>query len=153
MRRTEKYGAVTKDEAERSPSALLRAVSMSNGRWTFYEAVILEKGERVESVSFNARLQGSSGIVYPIWIGIHRTTNEWKGDKLTWNNQPGFEDELLGITPYYAGEPGHWAYWELDLKRRDFNEEHLSIIMVLEEEVTSEISFTMNPFLIFITYR
>jgi hypothetical protein len=31
--------AVTKDEAQRSPSALLRAVSMSNGRWTFYEAV------------------------------------------------------------------------------------------------------------------
>jgi hypothetical protein len=30
---------VTKDEAERSPSALLRAVSMSNGSWTFYEAV------------------------------------------------------------------------------------------------------------------
>ncbi len=27
------------DETERSPSALLRAVSMSNGRWTFYEAV------------------------------------------------------------------------------------------------------------------
>ncbi len=27
------------DAAQRSPSALLRAVSMSNGRWTFYEAV------------------------------------------------------------------------------------------------------------------
>jgi serine O-acetyltransferase len=40
MRRTEKYAAMTKDAAERSPpSALLRAVSMSNGRWTFYEAV------------------------------------------------------------------------------------------------------------------
>ena len=35
----EKYAAMTKDEAERSPLALLRAVSMSNGRWTFYEAV------------------------------------------------------------------------------------------------------------------
>ena len=40
MRRTYQYAAVTKDEAQRSPSALLRAVSMSNGRWTFYEAVI-----------------------------------------------------------------------------------------------------------------
>jgi len=39
VRHTEKYAAVTKDEAERSPSALLMAVSMSNGRWTFYEAV------------------------------------------------------------------------------------------------------------------
>ncbi len=65
MRRTEKYAAVTKDEGERSPSALLRAMSMSNGpsallramspstllrtvslsnglsngRWTFYETV------------------------------------------------------------------------------------------------------------------
>jgi hypothetical protein len=35
----EKYAAVTKDAAQRSPSALLRAVSMSNGRWTFDEAV------------------------------------------------------------------------------------------------------------------
>jgi hypothetical protein len=26
---------------QRRPSALLRAVSLSNGRWTFYEAVIL----------------------------------------------------------------------------------------------------------------
>jgi len=40
MRRTYQYAAVTKDEAQRRPSALLRAVSMSNGRWTFYEAVI-----------------------------------------------------------------------------------------------------------------
>ena len=32
---------MTKDEAQRSPSALLRAVSMSNGRCTFYEAVIV----------------------------------------------------------------------------------------------------------------
>jgi hypothetical protein len=39
----DKYGAVTKDEAQRSPSALLRAVSMSNGRWTFYEAVNVGK--------------------------------------------------------------------------------------------------------------
>jgi hypothetical protein len=30
---------MTKDATQRSPSALLRAVSMSNGRWTFYEAV------------------------------------------------------------------------------------------------------------------
>jgi hypothetical protein len=47
---------VTKDEAQRSPSALLRALSLSNGpsallramslsngRWTFYEAVNNEK--------------------------------------------------------------------------------------------------------------
>ena len=41
MKRTYQYAAVTKDEAQRRPSALLRAVSMSNGRWTFYEAVKL----------------------------------------------------------------------------------------------------------------
>jgi hypothetical protein len=35
------YAAVTKDEAQHSPSALLRAVSMSNGSWTFYEAINL----------------------------------------------------------------------------------------------------------------
>ena len=33
------YVGMTKDEAQRSPSAMLRAMSMSNGRWTFYEAV------------------------------------------------------------------------------------------------------------------
>ncbi|MFB0506530.1 MAG: hypothetical protein ACETWT_07350, partial [Thermodesulfobacteriota bacterium] len=33
------YAAMTKDAAQRSPSALLRAVSMSNGSWTFYEAI------------------------------------------------------------------------------------------------------------------
>jgi hypothetical protein len=38
---------MTKDAAQRSPSALLRAVSMSNGRWTFYEAVKgMEHGEK-----------------------------------------------------------------------------------------------------------
>jgi hypothetical protein len=47
MRRTEKYAAVTKDEAERSLSALLKAVSISNGRWTFYEAVNLDSLLRV----------------------------------------------------------------------------------------------------------
>jgi len=31
---------MTKDAAQRSLSALLRAMSLSNGRWTFYEAVI-----------------------------------------------------------------------------------------------------------------
>ena len=46
MRRTYQYAAVTKDEAQRRPSALLRAVSMSNGRWTFYEAV--KEGNREE---------------------------------------------------------------------------------------------------------
>jgi hypothetical protein len=30
---------MTKDEVQRSPSTLLRAVSLSNGRWTFCEAV------------------------------------------------------------------------------------------------------------------
>jgi hypothetical protein len=35
---------MTKDAAQRSPSALLRAMSLSNGRWTFYEAVILDFG-------------------------------------------------------------------------------------------------------------
>jgi len=39
MRRTYQYAAVTKDEAQRRPSALLMAKSLSNGRWTFYEAV------------------------------------------------------------------------------------------------------------------
>jgi hypothetical protein len=39
MRHIYQYAAVTKDEAQRRPSVLLRAVSMSNGRWTFYEAV------------------------------------------------------------------------------------------------------------------
>ena len=33
---------MTKDAAQRSPSALLRAVSMSNGSWTFYETIIVE---------------------------------------------------------------------------------------------------------------
>ena len=44
------YAAVTKDAAQRSPSALLRAVSpstllrtvsLSNGSWTFYEVIIV----------------------------------------------------------------------------------------------------------------
>ena len=33
------YVGMTKDESQRSPSTLLRAVSLSNGRWTFYEVV------------------------------------------------------------------------------------------------------------------
>jgi hypothetical protein len=52
MRRTEKYAAMTKDAAQRSPSALLRAVSMSNGRWTFYEAVNNEKISLLTFVDF-----------------------------------------------------------------------------------------------------
>ncbi|MFB0506392.1 MAG: hypothetical protein ACETWT_06650, partial [Thermodesulfobacteriota bacterium] len=40
------YAAMTKDAAQRSPSALLRAVSMSNGSWTFYEAIILSEAKR-----------------------------------------------------------------------------------------------------------
>jgi hypothetical protein len=60
---------MTKDEAQRRPSTLLRAVSpstllrtmslsngMSNGRWTFYEAVKNEM--QIESVA--ARLQKHS---------------------------------------------------------------------------------------------
>jgi len=39
MRRTYSYAAMTKDEVQRSLSALLRAMSMLNGRWTFSEAV------------------------------------------------------------------------------------------------------------------
>jgi len=35
------YAAVTKDAAQHSPSALLRAMSLSNGSWTFYEAIIV----------------------------------------------------------------------------------------------------------------
>ena len=38
IRRTYQYAAMTEDEAQRCPSALLRAMSLSNGRWTFYEA-------------------------------------------------------------------------------------------------------------------
>jgi hypothetical protein len=33
---------MTKDAAQRSLSALLKAVSMSNGSWTFYEAIKVE---------------------------------------------------------------------------------------------------------------
>ena len=33
------YAGMTKDEAQRSPSALLRAASLSSGRWAFYEDV------------------------------------------------------------------------------------------------------------------
>ena len=33
---------MTKDEVQRSPSTLLRAVSLSNGRWTFYEVVTIK---------------------------------------------------------------------------------------------------------------
>jgi len=43
---------MTKDAAQRSPSALLRAVSMSNGRWTFYEAVNNEKISLLTFVDF-----------------------------------------------------------------------------------------------------
>lgn len=114
---------------------------------------VLEKGETVESVSLNAKLKGITGTVFPIWIGIHRTTNDWKGNKLTWNQQPGFEEEWLGIMPYYAGEPGLWIYWELNVKGRNVNDEYLSFVMVSEEEVPSKISFDSNPSLIFITYR
>jgi len=32
--------ATTKDVAQRSPSTLSRAVSLSNGKWTFYEVVL-----------------------------------------------------------------------------------------------------------------
>jgi len=40
------YAAVTKNAAQRSPSASLRTVSMSNGSWTFYEAIIIFNTER-----------------------------------------------------------------------------------------------------------
>ena len=55
MKRTYQYAAVTKNEVQRrpsallramslsnGPSALLRAMSLSNGRWTFCEAVTIE---------------------------------------------------------------------------------------------------------------
>ena len=42
MRRTYKYVRMTKAEAQRSPSAVLRAASLSSGRWTFYEAVKIQ---------------------------------------------------------------------------------------------------------------
>jgi hypothetical protein len=118
-----------------------------------FRVPILAKGERVDSVSLNARLQGSNGIVYPLWIGVHRTTNDWRGDDLKWNGQPEFEAGLLGIVPYYATEPGPWVYWALDLTTRELNDAYLSLVMVSEEEVPSEISFAPNPFLMFITYR
>ncbi len=50
---------MTKDVAQRSPSALLRAMSLSNGRWTFYEAVNLYSNKQGEEPR-----EGSE-----IWIG------------------------------------------------------------------------------------
>ena len=64
MRRIYKYDGITKDEKQRSlsamlkavslsngPSAMLRAASLSSGRWTFYEAVRLEKRNKTISQS------------------------------------------------------------------------------------------------------
>ena len=36
------YVAMTENVAQRRPSALLRAVSLSNGRWIFYEVVNID---------------------------------------------------------------------------------------------------------------
>ena len=47
------YVATTKNEAQRRPSALLRAVSLSNGRWAFYEAV--KAHSRLVCLSHKAR--------------------------------------------------------------------------------------------------
>ena len=44
------YVGMTKDESQRSPSTLLRAVSLSNGRWAFCEVV---KGEFLDSEQHN----------------------------------------------------------------------------------------------------
>jgi hypothetical protein len=62
------YAAVTKDAAQRSPSALLRAVSMSNGpsallravsmsngSWTFYEAINLESAQMRNTIFVGRR--------------------------------------------------------------------------------------------------
>jgi fermentation-respiration switch protein FrsA (DUF1100 family) len=69
MRRTEKYAAMTKDAAQRSPSALLRAISLSNGRWTFYEAVkgetfALEIAVKIEKTSFSSHGQAVVGSLH-----------------------------------------------------------------------------------------
>ena len=44
MRRTYWYAAMSEDAVQRSPSTVLRAVSLSNGRWTFYEVVKINRG-------------------------------------------------------------------------------------------------------------
>jgi hypothetical protein len=136
-----------------------RGISVANYRgremrsFVKFPIPVLERGETVKSVGLNAKLKGIIGTAFPIWIGIHGTTNDWKGNELTWNQQPGFEEEWLGLMPYYAGEPGLWIYWELDVKGRNLNDEYLSFVMVSEEEVPSKISFDSNPSLIFVTYR
>ena len=60
---------MTKDAAQRSPSALLRAVSMSNGRWTFYEAVnhwFGVKKEKDNSVQYRPSYLGIDDEVFRI---------------------------------------------------------------------------------------
>lgn len=136
-----------------------RGLSVTNYRgremrsYVKFPMPVLHKGETVESMGLNAKLKGITGTVFPIWIGIHRTTNDWKGSELTWNQQPEFEDECAGTMPYYANEPGLWIYWELNVKGRNVNDESLSFVMVLEEEVPSKISFDSSPSLILVTYR
>ena len=41
MKRTYGYVEITEDEAQRSPSTLLRAESLSTGRWTLHEAITI----------------------------------------------------------------------------------------------------------------
>jgi hypothetical protein len=55
------------------PSALLRAMSLSNGRWTFYEAVILSEANLrpVEKMFWAAESSFFRNLVRPsrIWGG------------------------------------------------------------------------------------
>ena len=56
---------MTKDAAQRSPSALLRAVSMSNGRWTFYEAVNLKIDLTWSSaIAYHAMIRAGRALMY-----------------------------------------------------------------------------------------
>ena len=42
---------MTKDETQRSPSTVFRAVSLSNGRWTFYEVVKVDRMNYKETLN------------------------------------------------------------------------------------------------------
>jgi hypothetical protein len=56
MRRKLQYAAVTRDAAQRSPSTLLRAMSLSNGSWTFYFAI------KVNSTANHFKLAGGESF-------------------------------------------------------------------------------------------
>ena len=71
MRRTYTYVGMTKDKAQRSPSAVLRAASLSSGRWTFYEAVNIPKSSNADH-NMNPYQSGNHDvhIVHTYLIGL-----------------------------------------------------------------------------------